>query len=112
VQLHNTNFQDGHAQLSIARFGPAEPAPELIIGLGIFLRYVFFCWDIRKIYMEVPGYNYEQFASGEGKFFSLEGRFKDHLFVGGQYWDQFILAMNRDDWNRHGAPLLKMVDTP
>jgi hypothetical protein len=110
VQLHNANFQDGHAQLSVARFGPSQPSPELILGLGVFLRYVFFCWNFRKLYMEVPEYNYDQISSGEGRFFSVEGRFKDHLFLGGRYWDQLILAMYRDIWQRTGEPLLEMEE--
>jgi hypothetical protein len=110
LQLHNAGFQDGHAQLSIARLGPPGPSPELIVGLGIFLRYVFYCWDFRKLYMEVPEYNYDQISSGEGKFFSVEGRFKDHLFLGGRYWDQFILAMHRETWQRSGEPLLQMEE--
>jgi hypothetical protein len=110
VQLHNANFQDGHAQLSVARFGEPGHSPQLLLGLGLFLRYVFFCWDLRKLYMEVPEYNYEQFSSGEGKYFSVEGRLKDHLYLDDRFWDQLILVMYRTTWRTVGEPVLSAED--
>jgi len=100
VATHEANFQDGHAKMSAANFmPPGNRHLAFILGIGLFLDYVFRCWDLRKLYMEVPEYNYDQFASGAGRFFEEEGRLRDHFFFDGRYWDQVILGLYREKWN-------------
>jgi len=98
VAVHQANFQDGHAHLSATKLVPEGPVPALSLGLALFLRYVFSCWNLRKLYMDVPEYNYGQFASGLEDIFVMEGRLRDDLFAEGRYWDQIILAIYRDSW--------------
>ena len=78
-------------------------APELFaVGVGIeafvlLVRYVFQCWEFRKIYLDAPAINYEQYKSGEKLgLFDVEGVLKDHMFVAGRFWDQYLLAVTRD----------------
>src|SRR5205814_1328065 len=52
-----------------------------------FVDYVFTTWAFRKLYMETPAFNYEQFASGEGRYFDVEGRLLNHDYYAGRYWD-------------------------
>jgi hypothetical protein len=106
VVAYRAHFQDGYAFVAATRFGPAKRSPSLILGFGLFLDYVFTCWDFRKLYMEVPEFNYEQFASGEGRFFQIEGRLRDHTRLTGEYWDELTLAIYRDAWETHGRQLL------
>jgi len=108
VAVHQANFQDGHAQLSAARFKPSDKTPSMMLGLAIFLQYVFGCWDLRKLYMEVPEYNYSQFSSGVGNFFEIEGRLRDHLYSGGRFWDQLTLAIYRDVWVDRGGAIVEL----
>ena len=106
VAIHRANFQDGHAHLSATRLQSVDRSPALLLGLGLFLRYVFSCWNFRKLYMDVPEYNYDQFASGLDEFFVMEGRLNDDLYAGGRYWDQIILAIYRDEWQKGAAAKL------
>src|SRR4051794_6516541 len=107
VTAYQPMFQDRHANVAAARFDPRHRSPAMIFGFAIFLQYVFGCWDLRKLYMEVAEYNFPQFESGLGRFFELEGRLREHLYLGGKYWDQLQLAIYRDRWQEQGAKLLR-----
>jgi acyl carrier protein len=105
VVIYQPNFQDRYAYFAAMRFDPSERSPTMILGISLFLRYVFSYWDFDKLYMEVPEYNLPQFASGLGQFFEIEGRLRGHFRVGGRSWDQLILAMYRDTVAKQGARL-------
>jgi RimJ/RimL family protein N-acetyltransferase len=83
-----------------------------MLGLALFLEYVFTCWDLRKLYMQLPEYNYEQFASGAERFFVVEGRQREHTFFGGRHWDQLTLAIYRQTWFAHSARILRVAAGP
>jgi len=63
--------------------------------VGSFVRYVFTVWPMRKLYLEVPSFNYPQFAAGEGRLFVEEGRLAGHDYYAGRYWDRLVLAVYR-----------------
>jgi hypothetical protein len=105
VAAYRANFQDQHAYLSVARFGSSTRSPAMMLGLALFLRYVFDCWSFRKLYVETQEFNYEQFASGVGTYFELEGRLREHSFYRGRHWDQLTLAIYRERWNEIASRL-------
>jgi RimJ/RimL family protein N-acetyltransferase len=96
VSVYRPNFQDGYAHLAATRFEPAKPSPMMVLGVSLFVEYVFRCWNFRKLYMELPEFNLSQFRSGLGRYFHLEGRLRDHFYFNGRYWDQLTLAIYRD----------------
>lgn len=102
VLAYRPNFQDQHAYLAAARFDQTRHTPLMMLGVGMFINYVFTCWPFRKLYLETPEFNYDQFASGEGRMFSIEARLKDHSYFAGRHWDQLTLAIYRDQWARYG----------
>jgi len=71
-------------------------------GVGVeafilFINYLFHCWEFRKIYIESSEINYRFFESGEALgVFSVEGRFLEHMYMAGRFWDQYVLAVSRD----------------
>jgi len=67
-------------------------------AVKLFLRYLFWTWDIQKVYCEVPEYNLPQFESAVGRVFVEEGRLSRHLYHGLRRWDQVILAVHRDSF--------------
>ena len=67
-------------------------------GLGaqaftMFVRYLFHTFPMRKLYVEVPGFNWEQISSGEDRHFETEGVMRDHEFYAGRYWDRYLCAI-------------------
>lgn len=105
VAVYRANFQQGHAALAAARFNTGQ-SPVMILGIALFLRYVFACWNFRKLYLELPEYNYSQFASGLGRIFEIEGRLREHNYFDSQLWDEIILAIYRQTWAKNGRLLM------
>ena len=101
---YRPNFQDRYAYVAALRFA-TQATPLMLFGLSLFMDHIFTFWDFRKLYFETPEYNYGQFASGEGRWFETEGRLRAHLFHGGHYWDELILATTRERWMEHGKPV-------
>ena len=106
VVAYRANFQDQHAYVAAAHFGPQKRSPLLMLAFGMFIEYVFNCWSFRKLYLETPEFNYDLFASGIGRYFEVEGRFRDHSFFSGEHWDHLILAIYRDTWIDRGRRLI------
>ena len=108
VTAFQANFQDGHARLAATRFDPHSRSPLMVLGFGLFVEYVFRCWNLRKLYLDVPEYNYAQLASARDRIFTLEGRLRDHYYFDGQYWDQLLLAIYREMWRDTGQALVRV----
>jgi hypothetical protein len=98
VTVFSADFQDAHAHLAALSFDPDGNSVMMMLGLGLFVDYVFKCWNLRKLYLDTAEYNYAQFASGAGKFFEIEGRLKGHHYFDGKWWDHLILAIFREQW--------------
>jgi RimJ/RimL family protein N-acetyltransferase len=111
VYFYNPSFQDGFAWLAAARFGPPDPSPLMTIGIGLGVNYAFTCWNLRKLYMEVPEYNYSQFASSAARWCEIEGHLRGHWYFDGQLWDVLTLALYRDRWMTI-APKLLAAEQP
>jgi hypothetical protein len=106
VVLYEPNFQDGHGHLAALKFDESDPTPRMMLGVGLLLAYSFACWPFRKLYLRSPEYNYQQFSSGAGRLFEVEGRLKAHSYHAGKYWDEIILGLTRESWESQGASLV------
>jgi hypothetical protein len=108
VTAFRANFQDGHARIAAMAFNPRANSPLIMFGIGMFVEYVFRCWNFRKLYMDVAEYNLPQIASGLAKLFVVEGKLREHYYLDGQYWDRLILALYRDAWAAHPKRFLDL----
>ena len=63
----------------------------------MFVRYLFHAYPLRKLYIEVPGFNWPQLRSGEGRLLQVEGIMRDHEFYAGRHWDRYLCAIYRDN---------------
>ncbi|CAO5226684.1 GNAT family N-acetyltransferase [Frankia sp. AgKG'84/4] len=84
--------------LGTAYVGAAMLPSHLGSGLAIepvktFMNYVFDVWPMRKLYLEVPAFNFTQFASAQSENFRVEGRLIDHDYYQGRHWDRVIIAV-------------------
>ncbi len=108
MSVFKANFQDGHARLAAVAFDPQTSNPVMPLAVGLFIDYVFRCWNFRKMYMDVAEYNLSQMASGMTRLFTVEGQLSEHYHLDGQYWDKFILSITRDAWEEHPKRFLRM----
>jgi RimJ/RimL family protein N-acetyltransferase len=98
VTAYEANFAHGHAKLAAARLAEDARSPAMVVAISLLIRHVFACWNLRKLYMDVPEYNLPQFDSLISRYFQEEGRLIDHVYFGEQYWDQITLALYRAAW--------------
>lgn len=70
---------------------------------ALFAQYLFHTFPLRKIYLEVPGFNWPQLQSGEGWLFDVEGILREHDVYAGQSWDQRICAIYPEAQHSNGA---------
>jgi RimJ/RimL family protein N-acetyltransferase/aryl carrier-like protein len=59
----------------------------------VFSRHLFQVFPLRKIYLEIPGYNWPQMRGGEGRYFRVEGVLPEHVYYAGRYWEQYVCAV-------------------
>jgi RimJ/RimL family protein N-acetyltransferase/aryl carrier-like protein len=59
----------------------------------IFVRHLFHTFRLRKLYLEIAGFNWPQMQSGEGRLFQIEGILRGHYYYAGRYWDKYIGAI-------------------
>lgn len=109
VVAYRPSFQDQHAYLGVAAFPSRKRSPLMMFGTALFIEYVFTCWNFRKLYLELPEFNLSQFSSGLGRFLEQEGRMREHLWYAGRMWDQVVLALYRDTWQRESRRVLAMA---
>ena len=106
VTAYSADVQDGYAFVSIIM------APRYVgSGCGmeatlLFLNYLFAIWGFRKLYAEMIAFNYPAVASGEGRLFQVEGCLREHHYYNSKYWDKYLLAIYRTDFERDWRPLI------
>ncbi len=97
VMAYGADLGDGYAYLG-AVFQPRYTGTGLAAkATAMFIRYLFHIQPLRKIYLELPEFNWEQISSGEGKYFRVEGVLRDHEHYAGRHWDRYICAIYADE---------------
>ncbi len=71
-------------------------------AVSTFIRYLFHIYPLHKVYLQVPGYNFGQLSSGQGDLFEVEGVLRDHIWFGGQVWDEYMCAVYADRFREGG----------
>lgn len=112
VAVYQPSMKDGHARFAAARFPPVTRSPTMMLGIGLFLNYVFSHWPFRRLYLETPVYNLEQFTAGQGKLFTEEARLRDYYYLNGRYWDQVTLQITRESWEARAERVLTAERRP
>jgi len=66
----------------------------------LLLEYAFHELNLRKIYSYVIEYNGRSCRYSEKCGYTEEARLPKHYYKKGQYWDQIILAVYRENWEK------------
>jgi RimJ/RimL family protein N-acetyltransferase len=102
---YDADLWAGHCFVGIQRAaGPRQEADRglMIEGLLVFIEYVFDHFSFHKLYFEVPEYNR---ALIEGApVMRKEGTLRNHYYYGDRRWDQYLMAIHRDDWDEAAEP--------
>ena len=90
----------GHAYIGAAMSPAYGNSGIAIEPVALFVQYLFDVWPLRKIYLEMPEFNYQQFSSTDGAFTRVEARFTDHDYYKGRYWDRIVIAVYSNSLER------------
>jgi len=98
VTSYNFKPEAGHVYIGFQRTSRnVEPSGEMLDGVFLLIEYLFANWPIRKVYAELPDYNFYPLGS-LGRIGTVEGCFKAHLVRGEQVSDLFTIAIYREAW--------------
>ncbi|MFK0295380.1 GNAT family N-acetyltransferase [Streptomyces sp. NPDC090442] len=106
----STATSAGHARIEVHLAGPA--AAELAGDVhALTINFAFAMWRLRKVYVHRTSPDAAALGLGAATadLVRAEAVLPDHTYFHGRLWDVHLLAVHRDDWNTHGAPLLKQI---
>ena len=99
VTAYNIDPVHGIGYLSAAKFTDGLLSTAIFVdGFGQFIDGIFAAAPLRKLYLETPQYNIDQFGSAVGTVFTEEARLSEHRFHEDRYWDLVILSIRRAEW--------------
>lgn len=107
VTAYNARFDAGHAWIGFVRFPGAARAGEMTEGLFLLLEHLFSRWAFRKVYAEVPEYNWVHLIGGkpgDAFLFPIEGRLVGHEYNANRWWDLLTVAIWRERWEEVAGP--------
>ncbi|WP_349305864.1 phosphopantetheine-binding protein [Pseudofrankia sp. DC12] len=99
VMCYNADPNLGHAYVGAAMTNQYLGSGIAAEPVQLLVRYLFDVWPLRKLYLELPEFNFTQFASASGRGLSVEARLRDHDYYQGRRWDRLILAIYRPGEN-------------
>lgn len=105
---YNRNAPEGYAYLGVVFADSQSGSRVPLEASDLFLRHLFWTYNLRKLYLEIPEYNYDLIRSGAGRYFDVEGRLHEHDYYALKYWDQYILAIYPD--HLQGLPRYRSRD--
>ncbi len=104
VVVYNAMHEGGWAYVAFQRVANADARRgHMIVGIILMIDYAFRTWPFRKLYGELPSYNYESIVGSIGTPVVEEGRLKDHMYFDGNYYDMHIIAIYREAWEEFAA---------
>jgi RimJ/RimL family protein N-acetyltransferase len=94
------DFRHGHCQLAVAlQPGCANKGIGVEAG-SLLLDYVLSTWPFRMVYFQSPAFSVASVSSGRQSHFEVAAVLRSHRYYDGRYWDEHILCVTRDRWER------------
>lgn len=100
ISAYNADLRNDTAYLAVLMRDRPGASLWGFDALVLFLDYLFLNWSLRKVYAETSELSAWSFASGEGRYFRVEATLPEHEFYDGRYWDYYVLAFWRRDWEQ------------
>lgn len=105
VVAYQAALEHGRCYIAMTRVAqPSEPIGEMFGGAFLFLEHLFKTWNLRKVYAEIPGFNWDYFANAENEIFRVEGTLRGHDFYDGKFWDLRIVSIDAGTWKESIEP--------
>jgi RimJ/RimL family protein N-acetyltransferase len=107
VTAYGANFHHQTCYLQAGLIAPYQRRGWPLEALALTLSVTFVRYNLRRVYAQATADTFEQFASGEGVWFEVEGRLRESVYVNGQFLDSLILTITRERWETRVRPLVE-----
>jgi hypothetical protein len=102
LRADNANLFFGYAYLTMMVHPEFRMRAWPLEAAVLFGHYLFTKYNLQNLYAESATSHFEQFKSGVGKVFEVEGRLRDRVLVDGRREDLYILTFSRERWLTDG----------
>lgn len=79
---------------------PAAGGQEMITGAVLFIDHLFRTFPLRRVYAELPEYNYYLVDGILDEVCHIEATLQEQYWHDGRYWSSHTLVFARDQWSR------------
>ncbi len=98
LTCYDADLRNGHAWIAVQAGPEGIGNGTALAGLALFVTDLFAEWRFRHLYAETSSAAFEQFRSGEGRLFDVEGVLRDHHLRGSETSDKHLLRIRREAW--------------
>lgn len=70
---------------------------SVIESVALFLNYLFETFNVRKVFADIPEYNFPNFGLVKDVF-EMDGEKRDYYWHAGRYWSEMSISTSRDAW--------------
>lgn len=99
IHLYNVDYIAGHCYFSIVIGDKSEQGKgKAVESMHILFTFAFKHLNMRKINLEVAGFNNKALALYKEFGFTTEGILREQLFIDGSYHDKYCMGLFRADY--------------
>lgn len=106
LAAYNADLANGTVYLGVLIDNAHHRKVWPLEAVMLFVDYLFQNWTFRKVYAETTEFSAAHFSSGAKTLFEEEGRFREHQYFQGRYWDYIFYSLTRQRWEEQGRKLL------
>jgi hypothetical protein len=107
VRADSANLFFGFAYITMMIHPDCRMKAWPLEGALLFGNYLFTKFNLEHLYAETTESYLQQFASGIGTQFEVEGRLRNRVVVNGRRKDLYILTFTRERWLAEGVPAVE-----
>ncbi len=101
LSAYNARLAHGTLYIAFLRADATRSPYAMFEAMFHFIEHVFRTWNVRKVYAEMPEFNYRPLLGSSAELFQLEGNLTGHSFFNGTFHDELLLALKPDSWKRY-----------
>ncbi|HWJ60420.1 MAG TPA: hypothetical protein VNS19_00495, partial [Acidimicrobiales bacterium] len=84
VVAYQASMESRTAYFGLLRTAESSQEGRMFEGLMLFIKFLFDTWDFRKLYAEIPEFNFDGILSADTRGIDIEGIQRQHIFHGGR----------------------------
>ena len=104
LAAYDLSLKSRHCYLAVLSLQAEASRGRVFEGAFLFIDHIFRAFELRKLYIEVAGYNLDAVLGGAQTLFEIEGTLRGHEEWNGELWDNHIGALSRGRWERYAGP--------